>query len=521
VMRPFILPEDQRTECVAAIEGVEIFEEEEEEEEADEPFTPEEEVPESEEEDGALRQNEFVAAVVADYFEPEANEEEEEGTGDFTAPFGDTALGEPRIAPGPGDMSGDNSYEPDSLSELRSPDRDKHGRRRSPPSRNPSRGSPLRRPSPPRRASPKRGDSPLVREPPRRRAFVPRPPAPPPGKSIASPRFTRSPRRHPAPQYRPPSYRVIDPSSGIQKLKARALQHESLADCTETQLEELLFTFGQDRKRLAAQHKFKEGFKTNEAVDYVDKVFLGTRKVNAQRSEQAAVKEMSGEFKVDCADFDKQTKEMESDLLKQQQHQREELAASHARELDEFDKRWKSVGKRRMYNRASNHVTILRRQLAFMLVQGRFRDAEEVNKLVEQATKFEEAENTLSMQKDFDEALKKLQDKQASEVGTFEAAASVQRQRLAQDRAVARKLYDNRGKKLAAREEIAADRERLWNRQQSLRIEQIVHRTQRPFPSTKMTRADIKDRDCAILTLPLVKHRRPSPATTRQSNDSL
>jgi Fe2+ transport system protein B len=145
----------------------------------------------------------------------------------------------------------------------------------------------------------------------------------------------------------------------------------------------------------------------------------------------------------------------------------------------------------------------LRRQLAFLLVQCRFKDAEEVRRLVDEQTKAEEMENSIAMQRDFDEAIKKLEVRQAEEIRTFETGARVQREKFAQNRTVARRLYENRGKKLAAREEIVKDPERLWNRTQSARIGEIVqHCQQRPLPSTKLTRSDIKDRDVAILSLP-------------------
>jgi hypothetical protein len=113
------------------------------------------------------------------------------------------------------------------------------------------------------------------------------------------------------------------------------------------------------------------------------------------------------------------------------------------------------------------------------------------------------------MQRDYDAALGMLLEKQKGELAVFDDRAEVQLQKLHQDRAVARRLYENRGRKLTAREAMAADPERLWNHEQAKRSHAIAATAGMPFvPSAKLTRKDVKDKDVAILSLPPLALRR-------------
>jgi DNA-binding LytR/AlgR family response regulator len=210
--------------------------------------------------------------------------------------------------------------------------------------------------------------------------------------------------------------------------------------------------------------------------------------------------------------FDKETKQLETELCERQKEQKEVLLAGHRAELDDIEAHWSSAKHFRQYNRASNKLTILRRQLAFLLVQSRFKDAAEVRKLVDTETKTEESESHGSMQRDYDSALAAVLARHQAEVETFDERASIQLQKFRQDRAVARRLYENRGRKLAARVEIAADPDKLWSHEQAKRAHAIAGNAGMPVvPSAKITRSAIADKDVAILSLPPLDSRRKKP----------
>jgi hypothetical protein len=284
-----------------------------------------------------------------------------------------------------------------------------------------------------------------------------------------------------------------------------------LTGATEEQLEGLLFLVSDERKHIATDHRYRDGEKFNGVVAHVNNSFIDTRKRNRQQDEQDVLKAADEDCKASTEAFDRETKQREKELRDRQKEQRDALIENHQREITALDDHWKSPGKFRLYNRSSTKLTIMRRQLAWLLVQCRFREAEEVRRLVDEETREEEAESHRAMQRDYDEALAKLLARQQEELETFDEGAALQVQKYLQDRATDRKVLENRGRKIAAREEIAADPQRLWNHQQAARARAIAANVgKRPVPSAKMSRKDIKDKDVAILNLPPLASRRKS-----------
>jgi hypothetical protein len=289
---------------------------------------------------------------------------------------------------------------------------------------------------------------------------------------------------------------------------------------SEDQFEDLRYLVTEERKQVATQHKYREGQKYNGVVSHVDDSYCHSRKVNMQQHEQALLKEAAADSRAELEGFDRETKRLEKALIDVQKEKREGLVMSHKQQLDEFEGHWGSAGKFRMYNRSSNQVTVLRRQLALLLVQCRFRDAEEVRRLVDQATKAEEDGSHRLMQKDYDLAFTLLENKQRMEFATLEEGAAVELQKFHQDRAFTRRVYEIRARKIAARMEIAGDLDRLWNHEQTQRMLASTAQPGKPsLPSTKMTRKDIKEQDVAVLSLPPLSSRRkkakPGRATAK------
>jgi hypothetical protein len=341
------------------------------------------------------------------------------------------------------------------------------------------------------------------------------PPRPTPPKGPRGLSGPRRPRpvvpglRQTAPVYHSPQWRVPDTTTPeLQELKAKAMHLDPL-QMSDDRFEELRYLVTQERKAIASQHQYREGQRYNAILAHVDNCYLWSRKLDRQREEQEAVRDAEARHQVELEQFDHETSRLEKQLLERQREQRESLAIAHQGDMDAFDEHWRSAAKFRMYNRASNRLTILRRQLAFLLVQCRFEEAQEVRRLVDSVTKDEECDNHRLMQHDHDVAQAIIETKHKEELDTFDKRALLQLQKLQQDRAVMRRLYENRGRKLAARGEIASDIDRLWNQQQSQRVVEAVAKSTKPaVPSTKMKRDDIKDPDVAILNLPPLSARR-------------
>lgn len=336
----------------------------------------------------------------------------------------------------------------------------------------------------------------------------------------------RSPRSKAKTQsiYRSPRFRTPDTSSpAIQKLKEKAMKLENLGpNITLDQYEELLYCLTEERKSLATNHKYREGARLNNAVEFVEQAFLKAKKTEMQKGSMETFEKGEKDFNDKFEDYDKKTEQMKKDLLDKQKRQRDTLNAVHQKELDDFDAHWKSPAKQRLYNRASPQLTSMRRQLAFMLVDCRFKDAEEVRAIVDRRTQFEEKENHMLMQHDFDEALKKLKAKQALETESFEEKAEVEREKLKQDRAKQRVGWENRAKKIAAKGEVVKDMDRLWNHEKNQRIANLSKTcasVAASLPSTKLTRKDIADQEMVVLTLPPLNNRRAAPKSRKSARE--
>jgi hypothetical protein len=329
------------------------------------------------------------------------------------------------------------------------------------------------------------------------------------GNSVRSPR--RPVRRRPKPpasDYHRPLYREpeID-SPAILRLKSKALkpEPEPLTGVTEPQFADLLYACAYDRNEAAVSHKYQMGAKYNKAIAYVDRCYVRSQKQNLQTEERTAIKEARDSVKKQLDEFDEQSKVMEKALREDQQVQRDTLLLAQRKDMEQFEEHWKSEGKFRLYNRASNHLTTLRRQLAFLLVECKFEDAAHVQKLVDETRRAEEAESHFAMQKDCNDAVKILLARHAEEREFFEARKQVELEKLRRDRMVGRRFLENRARKIGARQEIADDTERLWNHHQLHRIAKASGMMSPPLtPCTKLTRTHLKDKDVAILTLPPV-----------------
>ncbi|OHS94694.1 hypothetical protein TRFO_39138 [Tritrichomonas foetus] len=353
----------------------------------------------------------------------------------------------------------------------------------------------------------------------------------PPLSCTRSPRGPRNPpfaRTRPKTgrsAYRKPVYRSVDLSNTgneLNKLKERAKKEEPLNGVSIEQFQELLYVLNAERKNFAREKRFKEGLRYNKIINHVNDYYLRAQKLENQSREKEILAEKKAIFENDFTEFEKQSKELEKELIQKQKQQRETLLKNHQIELDELDGRWASDKKQRIYNRSTNHLIQLRRQMHFMLVQSRFAEAEEVQKLINLRTKEEMQNHHELMQKDFDEALIYLKNKQKNEVETFDEFARVALEKLRQDREKLKRGYLNKQLKLRMKEDIANDPDRLWVHGAMGRYEesnQISTRGAPISPSSKMTRAELGHFDADPLELPPLDNRRKPKTSKKESED--
>ena len=193
-------------------------------------------------------------------------------------------------------------------------------------------------------------------------------------------------------------------------------------------------------------------------------------------------------------------------------------------DLTQFDEHWNSAKKQRTYNHSTNNLNALRSKLSFLLVDGRFKDAEEVQKQVNERTAFELANHTEIMKNDHDTSLRFLREKHIDEIDTFEKNCLVELEKFRQDRTKLRQSYLNRQLKLKTKEEIISDPNKLWMHGQTERmgntLKNSLNRGATVNQSSKMKRADIKETDAVVLNLPpLESSRKPQKKAKKKKED--
>lgn len=303
----------------------------------------------------------------------------------------------------------------------------------------------------------------------------------------------------------------------LQKLKERAKKEEPLLNVTTDQFEELLYILNQEKKAFARDHRYKDGYKCNNTIAHVTKYYDIAKKKENQNIAREEFNELNSKFVQSLKDFDTETKELEKELLNTQKDRRTKLQNSLEEELNEFDAHWNSAKKQRVYNRSTNNLNVLRRQLSLLLVESRFKEAEAVQKQVNQRTKVEEVDHHELMQSDHDTSLKLLKEKQIREMISFEEDCTFEMEKFRQDRTKLRQGYLNRQLMLKTKEDIISDPDKLWKHGQTERMRNTLRTSinkEESIPSSKMKRSDIKESDVAILALPPLDNRRKSPKKT-------
>lgn len=295
--------------------------------------------------------------------------------------------------------------------------------------------------------------------------------------------------------------------SDMSGLKQKAMKKQPLGDYELETYNQLLLELADDRKKAANQKKYTIARELNDAIKYVSEYQKKEMKLQAQQDAVVEWEEQANQFQEKFYQYDQETERLKEELNKRIEKQRNEIDKRHATEIIQFQRLWNSPAKTRIYNRPSGRLAFLKKQQNMLLIQCRFRDAEEVAKQIESLKKLEEDESHRLMLHDFDEAYSKLKTKQSSEIKHFNEEADLQRKNLTQRRERIRVGYINRQKKLLVKKELVNDSEKLWNAQLNQRIDYITSSmtTRSAMPSMKVTKEDVKDQESLVLELPPLK----------------
>jgi hypothetical protein len=225
---------------------------------------------------------------------------------------------------------------------------------------------------------------------------------------------------------------------------------------------------------------------------------------------------MARQFKESLRQYDAESGRLEEELKERLGKQRDRLLFVHENEMKCFLAKWNSDAKRRRYNRASQNLRFLRRQLRLYMLQCKFGEAEEINSELMRTEAAEQAEAAKQMQQDFDEAHAKLQKKQAGEIASFEDAAGVQIAQLQQRRTQGRQLFMSKERRFEHRAEQISDPERLWSLHQLQRKEGMAKGglAEASMRAARLNEDDFPDRDDGTIQLPPLRIA-PPPTTVR------
>lgn len=323
------------------------------------------------------------------------------------------------------------------------------------------------------------------------------------GKRTVSPQKTTE-KKVSEPKQPPPQIPRRRPARKVRKeeeitgntMRDKALRLEKLEGYPIDDYDTLLNEFIDERKRQIENRQFGRGDRLNAAIVHVKQEKERQEKTNLQKEAIAKYEEQKEAFDKELAEFDRETERQVQELRQRQLEAQERLIEQQNKEAEDNYVKWKMESKVRQYNHASYHLVIQRKQLANLLQQCRFSEAEVVQKNIERLEMQERESAYKVMQHDYNESLKKLEMKHDNEMIFFQQNADVQMVKLKQKRAMERQRYVNQKRKIDKRGEDAHDKERVWAAAQTQRIAAVSKG--RP-ETTEMTR-DSKNKTVGSLT---------------------
>ena len=283
----------------------------------------------------------------------------------------------------------------------------------------------------------------------------------------------------------------------LENLKKQAIEQEPLEVDDNAILEDLLLLLSEERRQLAAQHDFKESQRRNEAIGYVMECQSWLQKIEAQKASMEDVQQRQEELEKQLEDFDIESREIRHKTKKKLRRKRNKLIKKHNVQIEELEEQWSSEEKTRLYNKSSNTLICLRRQLALLLQQCRFEDAADVQKQIDDRQRYEEDQNHNQMQQDFNEVYNKLKSRQADDLTYFDQNAEMELKKLYKRREKLRQALVNREKKIQDKSDTAQDADKLWNSMKTNRTRDIGNpdkfKSTQMMPTLKVSKNDLKD----------------------------
>lgn len=305
-----------------------------------------------------------------------------------------------------------------------------------------------------------------------------------------------------------------------EKLKEIALRCETLPPISDEEYNELLETLVSERLVYAKSDNYEKSILYTKAINFmVGNKETHLKKIaykNAEDKYNAQIKEVEQEL----ADFDAETKEQLRKLAEEQESAWQKLLKLHEKENDEHVERWSSEAKTRMYNRASNQLSGLRKQARLLIQQCRFEEAELLAKSIKEMEANEREHAHLMMQRDYESSVKSLEKRHQLEEDNQQQKTQVLTRNLVQRRARLRVALENKLQKAKALKDRECTEDKIWNQIQQKKKEQVSRG--KVDPDIITTRIDIETHvitDDAIISLPPLAVRRPK--TSRQTRLSM
>jgi hypothetical protein len=289
--------------------------------------------------------------------------------------------------------------------------------------------------------------------------------------------------------------------------KDRALRLDPLPGLAPEEYDALIAELVEDRRRFAASHAFRESDRTHDAINHVTACQLEERKYRLQLAACKDYDEKASEFEDAVRQYDLESARQEDELRHRLAIHRAALVKVHERECALLTEKWNSDTKRRQYNHASMQLRALRKQFRMLMIDCKFQDAEAVKAIMVRTEKAEQAESAAAMQHDFEEAQKKLREKQTGELNYADDAARVQLAQLRQRRLWGRQTFMNKRRKFEKLAGQISDAEKLWNIQQAKRKEELAKRGQveATVRIARLADEDLPSGEDALITLPPLK----------------
>ena len=282
----------------------------------------------------------------------------------------------------------------------------------------------------------------------------------------------------------------------LENLKKQAIEQEPLEVDDNSVLEDLLLLLSEERRQLAAQHDFKESQRRNDAIGYVMECQNWLLKLEAQKASMDDVQQRKEALDQQLQDFDIESREIRHRTKKKLRRKRDKLLKEQSVEVQALQELWSSEEKMRLYNKSSNTLICLRRQLALLLQQCRFDEAAAVQQQIDERQRLEETQNHNLMQQEFNEVFNKMKTRQSDDLLYFDQNAEMELKKLNRRREKLRQALVNREKKIQDKSDTAADVDKLWNAMKTNRTRDISKTDNSKTPmmtSLKVSTNDLKD----------------------------